>query len=475
MIQQTLNLITNQQLQLTPKLQQAIRMLQLSSQELSQELIKALETNVMLELDGQLDDIITPLSQLTETEFNHSFENSDNSKTELSETIFESSAQFNENSSSNPQHWRHQPDSLQDYLLWQLRASQFSMAEYPIGEMIISAINEEGFLTESLTEIQKSLLRHHKPVSRAQIQQVLTKIQRFDPPGVGAKDLAQALLLQLATYPKHTPYLDIAKHIIREHLPLLAEHHYVQLARSCKIKSAELNQAILLIQGLNPRPGNAFLLKDSSDYIIPDIIVIKKGTTWQVKLNALLLPKLRLNQPYLSLLAECPRGANSQFIQTHLREAKWLIQCVRQRNETLLNVAACIIKHQQAFMTHGPGAIKALILKDIATELNLHQSTVSRVSTKKYIQTPQGTFELKYFFSSHVNTTYGQQCSALAIQSFIKEMISQEDRSHPLSDHKLADQLALKGLTVARRTIHKYRELLHIPMAAKRKRMHQLS
>lgn len=480
MVYQSLHHTFGQHLQLTPKLQQAIRMLQLSTHELTQELRQALEANVMLELEDSLNDIDTPVSQLSDDELGQAPEGFDQDTHNIEVTPYEASLESASTSSSDidPNHytdWQQQnQEDLHTHLLWQLRASQFSDQEYPIGEAIIDAINNDGLLTESLQEIQTHLHQQGQVVSYQQIAHVLEKIQGFDPTGVGACNLQQTLLLQLNTYPAQTPYLEVAKQIITDHLTLLADHHYDQLAKIYKLKNHELHHAISLIQSLNPRPANAYLWKEAPNYIIPDIVVVKKDHTWLVKLNPLLLPKLRLSPSYLGLLDQYPRGVNSHFIHTHLREAKWLMQCVKQRNETLLRVAACIIKHQQAFMTHGTGAMKALILKDIANELQLHQSTISRVSTKKYLQTPQGTFELKYFFSSHINTTYGRQCSALAIQTFLKDMIRHEDGDHPFSDDKLAQLLIDKGLKVARRTISKYRELLRIPAAAKRKRLNNL-
>ncbi len=470
MIQQECHFSLTQQLQLTPKLQQAIRMLQLSTQELSQELTQALESNVMLELDPPLDTLSTPLSQLSSTDLHHDSA-VDHDSAELAYDAFcdyPEKSRSEENSAGQlwPQVER---ETLQTHLLWQLRASQLTETNYNIGKIIIGLINDDGYLTENLKDIQSLLKTQGIVVSMKQISNVLSTIHGFEPLGVGAIDLQQTLLLQLNDYPTQTADVELAKHCIQHHLTLLATHQYRKLAQLCKIQSQVLDRALTLIQSLNPRPGNRYSNTSAANYISPDILVIKKGSAWHVKLNPLLLPKLRLNGCYLSLLDTQASNGTHHFIHTQLREARWLIQCLKQRNETLLKVAKAIIQHQQAFMTHGPGAMNALILKDIATELNLHQSTISRVSTKKYIQTPQGTFELKHFFNSHINTTYGEPCSAIAIQCFIKTLIANENPRKPFSDHKLTQHLALKGLTVARRTVSKYRESLRIPKATLRK------
>lgn len=462
MTQPALHLSLNQQLQITPKLQQAIRMLQLSTQELTQELHQLLQSNVMLELDSQATDIAIPTSTLSD----------DDNPEEFGWDPVDAPQPATAVTDLPWQDKQHQSDyNLHEYLLWQLRSSPLSAMDYTIGESIIYAIDDQGLLQESLHEIQEDLTATGHCCHLTQIESVLKKIQGFDPLGVGAKDVQECLLLQLAALPANQPGADLAKTLIQHHMAAVAAHNYTKLQRLYQIKKNELHQALELIHHLNPRPGNAPLLKGDSAYISPDLLAVKKHQRWQAKLNPILLPKLRLNEAYLGYLDKNPPAQESHFIHHHLREAKWLMQCVQQRNDTLLKVANCILKHQQGFMEHGPGAMQSLILKDIADELHLHQSTISRVSSKKYIQTPRGTFELKYFFGSHIDSEYGQPCSALAIKTFLKEMIQQENPLYPLSDHHLAKQFAKKGLQVARRTISKYRELLHIPAAAKRKRL----
>lgn len=453
----SLSLQLGQHLQLTPKLQLAIRLLLLSSQELNQELQCMLESNIMLDSDESLCDLDSTFSDL-------------NDGVSTADTSMEYEASHPETDTG----WQNTPQQnnlgLQDYLLWQLKASLLSTEEYCIGEAVIRAIDQHGFLQESLLEIQEDLISLDHHYSLDQIEYVLRKIQGFEPIGVAAKDVQECLSLQLESKAP-SPCLNLAKHIVHQHLALLANHHYPKLKQLCKVRDPLLQQAIHLIQSLHPRPGNALLNHEDCVYVSPDLITYKKNHAWLAKLNPLLLPKLRLNPNYLPWLEKTHFHQESLFLRQHWREAKWLIQCVQQRNDTLSRVANCILRHQQAFMDHGPAAMKALLLKDVAHELHLHESTISRISTQKYLQTPQGTFELKHFFGSHINTSYGQRCPASAIQAFLKEMIQHEDPLHPLSDQHLTEQFIAKGLSVARRTVTKYREHLHIPAAAKRKSM----
>lgn len=454
----SLHLHLGQHLQLTPKLQLAIRLLLLSSQELNQELQTMLDSNIMLDSDESLCDVDMTFSDLN-----------DDTPTTDSAMEYEASSSEADVEWQNPAYQSN--TSLQDYLLWQLKASLLSKEDYLIGEAIIRAIDSNGFLQESLLEIQEDLISLDQHYSLDQIQRVLKIIQGFEPVGVAAKDVRECLSLQLDATEAPSHCLALAKYIVKQHLSLLANHHYPKLKQACKAHDQTLQQAIHLIQSLHPRPGNVLLNKDDSAYVSPDLIVYKKNHCWLAKLNPLLLPKLRLNPHYLPWLDKAHFNHDHPFLRQHWREAKWLIQCVQQRNETLSRVANCILRHQQAFMDHGPAAMKALLLKDVAHELHLHESTISRISTQKYLQTPQGTFELKHFFGSHINTAYGQRCPSSAIQAFLKEMIQHEDPLHPLSDQHLTDQFIAKGLSVARRTVTKYRECLHIPAAAKRKRI----
>lgn len=449
----SLSLHLSQHLQLTPKLQLAIRLLLLSSQELNQELQQMLESNVMLDSEESLCEVDTTFSDLNDTMTDH--------PSDYDTINYEANGHYPPDQGNR---------SLQDYLLWQLKASLLSAPDYVIGEAIIRAIDQHGFLQESLVEIQEDLasLDHH--YSLEHIDRVLQVIQGFEPTGVAAKDVQQCLSLQLEAKTP-SPCVNLAKCIVTQHLSLLANHHYPKLKQLCKVHDHLLQQAIYLIQSLHPRPGNILLNKEDSSYVSPDLITYKNDQGWLARLNPLLLPKLRLNPHYLPWLEKKQFHPEKHFLRQHWHEAKWLIQCVHQRNETLSRVANCILRHQQAFMDHGPAAMKALLLKDIAQELHLHESTISRISTHKYLQTPQGTFELKYFFGSHINTAYGQRCPASAIQAFLKEMIQHEDPLHPLSDQHLTEQFIAKGLSVARRTVTKYRECLHIPAAAKRKRI----
>ncbi|MCD6047239.1 MAG: polymerase, sigma 54 subunit, RpoN [Gammaproteobacteria bacterium] len=477
MISQSLNIGTTQQLQLTPRLQKAIHMLQLSSQELTQEIQNILESNILLEPADTCEATDVPDAYLTKVDPEESIlENGYGSDDDVS--VDWSSAETNYSKANNDldqtglmQNRAVQLGSgLQSYLLSQLQLSSLPEEDSEICEMIIDSINDNGFLETSLEELQQVLQGMDRDVTLNKIEMLLSYVQALGPVGVGARDLKESLLLQLNALPATTPELSLAQALIKTHLSLLAEHNYQKLARIYKVEIDELKTAIMLIQSLTPRPGRAIATSDL-EQIVPDVIVRRKNDSWEVALNKRTLPKLQLNHHYIAILDQSSDASESQFINHHLQEARWLIKCLQNRNETLLKVASCIVRHQQAFFKHGPGAMKPLVLKDVAEDIGMHPSTISRITTRKYMQTPQGTFELKYFFTSQLNTSYGQQCSARAIQTYIKDMIRQEDSTKPLSDEAIAKKLLDQGIQVARRTVAKYRELLGIEPASRRKKL----
>ncbi|MCW5589169.1 MAG: RNA polymerase factor sigma-54 [Legionellales bacterium] len=456
-MKQTLQTKLTQHLTLTPQLQQAIRLLQLSSLELRHEIEQAVEANPLLEYQ---DDNSSPAEETPKfDDINHA----------------EHSLRWNEQSLK----LKRDPyaiaeyeiqgattTSLRDHLLWQMRLSHFSEIDTAIATAIIDAINDDGFLTCSLNDIRVCLGKME--VDDDEIAMVLRRIQHFDPTGVGARDLKECLLIQLNTFPSETPLLLEAQTIIQYDLDLLAHHDYRQLLKKYKFKESCLQEIIRLIKSLNPKPG-ASIASPSAEYIIPDLIIEKYQNDWQVRINDESLPKVQMNQDYDHLLDKQSHQAEYEFLHHHLQEARWFLKSIHSRHDTLLRVAQNIVRHQQDFFEHGAEHMKPLILQTVADDLGLHESTVSRVTTHKYILTPRGLFELKYFFSSHLTTNNHEECSSTAIRAMIKKLIAEENSHKPLSDNRITQILARQGIHVARRTVAKYREAMVIPPSNERK------
>lgn len=462
---QRLQLGMSQQLKMSPQLHQAIHMLQLSTEELNQEIQRVLESNVVLEIEENEAPapLASSVSAATETEPKKETEAPANEERLSVAPAAEHDVPWEDNVL--------QKETLTDYLLWQLRLLPLSTTEFDIGEILIRSIKEDGFLSITLEEVQQFLLQQEKKVSLDQIEKVLKKIHLFDPTGVGARDLKESLLLQLAALPQADPNVFLATCLVSEHFEAVVQHNYASLCRIEHVSKEAVEQALNCIQHLNPRPGASFQsAADVAQQVTPDVIVKKKKDTWQVYLNPNLLPKLRLSAYYIALGQQRPES--STFIHQHLQEGRWFMKCLNTRNETLLRVAGCIVERQKLFMEYGRGALKPLILQDVADALGLHPSTISRISTRKYIQTPRGTFELKSFFSSALKTSYGETCSAAATQSYIEEVIRNEDAHKPISDENISKYLGEQGIHIARRTVTKYREMLSIPAAFERKKMH---
>jgi RNA polymerase sigma-54 factor len=341
-----------------------------------------------------------------------------------------------------------------------------------IAMSLIDATDTDGYLTSTIEEIHEGLHNpeDEDPVELDEVEAVLKRVQHFDPPGVFAKDLPDCLLLQLRQLPKDTPWLPQAKLVISHYLNLLGSRDYTQLMRRSRLKEHELKEVIALIQSLNPKPGES-IASAEPEYIVPDVVVKKENGRWKVELNPEIAPKIRVNAGYASYIKRADSSSDNTFMKDQLQEAKWFIKSLQSRNETLLKVASKIVAHQQGFLDYGDEAMKPLILHDIAEAVEMHESTISRVTTQKYMHTPRGIFELKYFFSSHVSTTSGGECSSTAIRAIIKKLISAENPKKPLSDSKIADLLKEQGINVARRTIAKYREAMSIPPSNERKRL----
>lgn len=488
-----------QQLTMTPQLQQAIRLLQLSTLDLQQEIQEALESNPMLERqeDGEDFDTNDPLADNEEiassAPVDTSYQEPQNSVEQLEDvsdwneripnelpvdTAWEDVYQTSASSlpSSDDDEWDFTArtsggESLQSHLLWQLNLAPMSDTDRLIATTLIDCINDQGYLEETLEEVLESF-DPELGIELDEIEAVLRRLQHFEPVGVGARDLRECLLLQLRQLPEHTPWLAEAQRLVSDFLDLLGNRDYSQLMRRLKLKEDELRQVIELIQRLNPRPGSQ-IESSEPEYIVPDVIVRKDKDHWVVELNQEALPRLRVNPQYAGLVRRADTSADNTFLRNQLQEARWFLRSLESRNETLLRVASCIIEMQRGFLEKGPEAMRPMVLADVAERLELHESTISRVTTQKYIDTPQGVFELKYFFSSHVSTNTGGECSSTAIRAMLKKMISAENPDKPLSDSRLASLFDQRGIQVARRTVAKYREAMGIPTSSERKRFKQ--
>ncbi len=503
-MKQSLQLRLGQQITMTPQLQQAIRLLQLSTLELQVEVQQALETNIMLESTDDIDEDGEEEADNTESEALNGHEDESVLSSESNDEIkLDEAAEMpedlavdsswedtysyeyaspsgntshrDEDDTRDPFNQKIVEESLQDHLRWQLDLTPFSEIDKAIALAIIDSIDNDGYLKAPLEDIIGSLdlneLDEDTTIEMDEVEAVLHRIQRFDPVGIAARDLAECLMLQLEEFnEKDTPWLVKARVLIKEHLSLLAAHDYTQLAKRMKLSRDDLQAVIDLIQSLTPRPG-AQLATHQATYIVPDVFVKKVKGQWKVELNQEVSPRLRVNPHYAGLVTSCRNDADTTSLKTHLQEARWFIKSLKSRHETLIRVSNCIVQRQSEFLEYGDEAMKPLVLHDIAKELEMHESTISRVTTHKYIHTSRGIYELKYFFSSHVSTDNGGECSSTAIRALIKKLIANENAAKPLSDSKIADLLAARGIKVARRTVAKYREAMVIPPSNERKRL----
>ena len=479
----TLQLRLGQQLAMTPQLQQAIRLLQLSTLELQQEIQQAIDANPLLEQEDESyiatpdvsdDEDFTPpdsSEEMAQAQENMPEElPMDTTWDEVYSAAGSTTSSGLMNSDDESVYQGETTETLQDYLLWQMRLTPFSEQDAAIALAIIDSIDESGYLSDSLNDIQQAVSTEDELIEMDEIEAVLKRIQHFDPIGVAARSVQECLLIQLSQFSAGTPWLAEARQVIKDHMDLLGARDYRNLARKLQLKEAELKDVLQLIQTLEPRPGSRVMPSEST-YVIPDVAVLKKNGRLVVELNPDAMPKIRINETYASMARHARNSSDSQFIRSHLQEAKWFIKSLESRNETLLKVANCIVKQQQDFFEYGEEAMKPMVLNDVAEEVEMHESTISRVTTQKYMHTPRGIFELKYFFSSHVNTDSGGECSSTAIRALIKKLVAAENPAQPLSDSKIADLLTEQGIMVARRTIAKYRESLSIPPSSQRKRL----
>ncbi|HCS3480563.1 TPA: RNA polymerase factor sigma-54 [Shigella flexneri] len=476
-MKQGLQLRLSQQLAMTPQLQQAIRLLLLSTLELQQELQQALESNPLLEQIDTHEEIDTSETQDSETLDTADALEQKEMPEELPldaswDTIYTAGTPSGTSGDyiddELPVYQGETTQTLQDYLMWQVELTPFSDTDRAIATSIVDAVDDTGYLTVPLEDILESM--GDEEIDIDEVEAVLKRIQRFDPVGVAAKDLRDCLLIQLSQFDKTTPWLEEARLIISDHLDLLANHDFRTLMRVTRLKEDVLKEAVNLIQSLDPRPGQS-IQTGEPEYVIPDVLVRKHNGHWTVELNSDSIPRLQINQHYASMCNNARNDGDSQFIRSNLQDAKWLIKSLESRNDTLLRVSRCIVEQQQAFFEQGEEYMKPMVLADIAQAVEMHESTISRVTTQKYLHSPRGIFELKYFFSSHVNTEGGGEASSTAIRALVKKLIAAENPAKPLSDSKLTSLLSEQGIMVARRTVAKYRESLSIPPSNQRKQL----
>jgi len=487
---------------MTPQLQQAIRLLQLSTIELQTEIQQALEENPMLEHDEDNSqksieeklsennqdkkDQTTTQEETNQAETNQAedphlnMEGEQNLPEDLGvdsnwEDTYDISTPITNNSSSDSggndflENHSLEGDSLHEHLIWQLQNSQVSDVDMAIAIAIIDGINDDGYLTENIEEIHQSL-EAELEIEFDEVEAVLNRVQHLDPLGVGARDLRECLLLQLDQFDSDTEYLDDVRVIIKHHIDLLGTHDYARLQKKMHRSEEQLQQIISFIQTLNPRPGDS-ISSNKAEYIVPDIFVRKVQDEWQVSLNPEAAPKLKINQLYENHLKGAGRGKDTTYLRNSLQEARWFLKSLQSRSDTLQRVGDAIVRRQRLFLEYGDEGMKPMVLRDIAEELEMHESTISRVTTNKYMHTPNGIYEFKFFFSSHVSTTDGGECSATAIRSMVKKLIENENPKKPMSDNKISSFLVKEGINVARRTVAKYRESMMIPPSNERKRL----
>ena len=520
-MKQTLQLKLGQQLKMTPQLQQAIRLLQLSTLDLQQEIQEALDSNPMLEVNDELDELSSAdTSDTGDLASNNdipelSATSSDASTLDngLTSSTAESSSDANDSLESaadfdNAEQWQDQipsdlsvdtqwddiyqnspmptpaahsdndfdfdsknssEETLQDQLMWQLNLTSLVDSDRMIATAIIDAVEPTGLLGTDPENIFTPLTQSID-IDFEEFEAVRQLIQQFEPLGVASKDLRECLLVQLSQFPERTPFLNDARLIVDRYLSLLGSHDYAQLKRRTKFKEGRLKESIELIQSLTPHPGDT-VDTSTTEYIVPDVFVKKNEGRWTVELNQDSAPKIRINDSYSSMVKRADNSDDNNFLRNNLQEARWFIKSLQSRNETLMKVSTKIVEHQLGFFEYGEEAMKPLVLHDIAEAIEMHESTISRVTTRKYMHTPRGIFELKYFFSSHVSTNEGGECSSTAIRAMIKKMIAVEDTKKPLSDNKIATLLIEQDIQVARRTVAKYRESMAIPPSNERKRL----
>ncbi|GGX81910.1 RNA polymerase sigma-54 factor [Litchfieldella qijiaojingensis] len=463
----SLQLRVGTQLTMTPQLQQAIALLQLSTLDLRQEIQQALETNPMLELDEEYGEL--EVAESSEDDWASEIPDELSVDSDWSDTYQDMAPA---GSGEAPDFERNAiSESLHDHLSWQLAMTDLDERERTIAESLIDAVDRNGYLDANLDELCEGLREQGmNGLKSTDVEQVLLRLQQFEPTGVCARELRECLLLQLGSLPDDTPLLPQAKRLVRQFLDALAADDRKLLKRRLRLEDDQLDAVIALVRSLDPRPGQAF--DDSgSDYVIPDLVARHSHEGWRIELNPDALPRMRIQPDYAALIKRADKSDDNTFMKQHLQEARWLLKSLSSRNDTLLRVGREIMSRQLDFLEQGEEGMKPLILADIAQAVDMHESTISRVTTQKFIHTPRGVFELKYFFSSHVGGEEGDGHSSTAIRARLKKLIGEEPPRKPLSDSKLVEALAANGIKVARRTVAKYREAMGIPPSSERKRL----
>lgn len=472
-MERSLSMRARQTLALSPRLQQSVRLLQLSALEFAQEIRQALVTNPFLEEDEVEDPQVPGIAATREDEARAEAPPEDAppaTQDDSYDTGPTMSDSYGERSTSNRNgddsesdwtDWIESAPNLRDHLRNQLLIAQLEDRDRMLSHAIIEALDDDGYLRQSLDELAQALTGLEPPIEADDLRAALRLVQCLEPVGVGARDLAECLDLQLQAMPEDTPFRDLARRVAREHLSLVARREVARLQRIEGCDEDALRGALTLIRKLDPRPGSQYS-DEGIRYIVPDVIVRKIRGKWNVTVNPNVLPRIRVNRVYADIFRRSPRETGSPLSQ-QLQEARWLIRNAEQRFATIQRVAEAIVERQKKFLDYGEVAMRPLALKQIADELGLHESTVSRVTNNKYMSTPRGLFEFKHFFSRQLSTSSGGVCSATAIRALIREMIEAEKADEPLSDARLAEMLAEQGVRVARRTVTKYRRLMQLP------------
>jgi RNA polymerase sigma-54 factor len=483
MLKPALQLKLGQQLTMTPQLQQAIRLLQLPVLELQQQIREALETNVMLESEDEAGSIETG-----DTDLEPQFEATQQPQNESTASTSEESSDrehdveliddpdWNDKTGPSETPWSGDDDSrdfsdskgetLQEHLTWQLEMSRLDERGMRIGAAIIDAINDDGYVIEPLDEIARNL-QPEIVATVEEVERALRHVQAMDPAGVGARSVSECIELQLRQLDPDTPGRETALTIAAQYLDQVADQQYALLRRQLRVSDEEMDHALVLVRACQPRPGSS-VHSVPAEYIVPDVFVRRTERGWAVEINPASLPRIRVNQSYAGLIG---RSSDHAMLRTQLQEARWLIRSLEIRNDTLLKVARCIVQRQSAFLENGDEYMQPMILKDVAEAVQMHESTISRVTTNKYMHTHRGVFEFRYFFSSHVAASDGTEMSSTAIRAKIRKLVAAEEPDKPLSDSRIAEILSQEGVQVARRTVAKYREALGIPPSSERKRV----
>jgi RNA polymerase sigma-54 factor len=481
MLKPALQLRLGQQLTMTPQLQQAIRLLQLPVLELQAQIREALETNVMLESEDEAGSLETGDATL-EPQFETPSASSESTETADREQEVDliddpdwgdaqvtgpSESPWSGDGGDDSQDFSAaRGETLQEHLTWQLEMSRLGDRDMRIGAAIIDAINDDGYVIEPLDEIARNL-QPEILASVEEVERVLRHVQQMDPAGVGARSVGECIELQLRQLDPDTLGRDTALVIAANYLDEVADQQYSLLRRQLRVTEEEMEHALVLVRACQPRPGSS-VHSVPAEYIVPDVFVRRTERGWAVEINPASLPRIRVNQSYAGLIG---RSADHAMLRTQLQEARWLIRSLEIRNDTLLKVARCIVQRQSAFLENGDEYMQPMILKDVAEAVQMHESTISRVTTNKYMHTHRGVFEFRYFFSSHVAASDGTEMSSTAIRAKIRKLVAQEEADKPLSDSRIADILSQEGVQVARRTVAKYREALGIPPSSERKRV----